>query len=450
VARDLPRIVLPLHAEQAEVNRSEIVTGSVKVETVTRVREARIQEMLASETAEVERVEIRELIDDMPDIRTEGDTVIVPVVEEVLVVERRLFLKEEVRIRRVRRTDLHKTTVPLREQEAIITRTGPPDVHARKPSTELQEADMASETIVAVFDTDAQARQAIAALEASGVSPEAIQHYAKDASNTIGDDREAAVEQRPQGGFWAWLTGEEQSQHAAHATLYDRSIESGGTVVTVITDDREAERIVSLLESHSPVDLEERGAQHGLTGTGTGTQTTTGASTATTGMTTTDTTTGTTAETPTGFGTATTGPTGTGTSGRESTEEVIPLSEETLEVGKRQVDRGTTRLRRYVVERPVEEQIRLRNETVSVFRRPASGAGAVGAEAFTDKTVEVRETAEEAVVAKNARVVEEVVVQKGIEERTETVRDTVRREEVEIDSPQGRNLTSEDPLANKR
>ena len=96
------------------------------------------------------------------------------------------------------------------------------------------------------------------------------------------------------------------------------------------------------------------------------------------------------------------------------------------------MDRGTTRLRRYVVERPVEEQIRLRNETVSVHRRAVTAGDRVSPDAFTDKTIEVRETAEEAVVGKTARVVEEVVVQKGVDERVETVRDTVRREQVEI------------------
>jgi stress response protein YsnF len=136
-----PRIVIPLHAEEAEVSRREIVTGTVKVETVTRLRDERIQEMLATESAEIERVEIRELVDAMPDIRTEGDTIIVPVVEEVLVVERRLFLKEEVRIRRVRRTDLHEATVTLREQDAVITRAGPPDPVARNPLQEPGDQD---------------------------------------------------------------------------------------------------------------------------------------------------------------------------------------------------------------------------------------------------------------------------------------------------------------------
>jgi len=112
---------------------------------------------------------------------------------------------------------------------------------------------------------------------------------------------------------------------------------------------------------------------------------------------------------------------------------VIPIAEETLDIGKRTVNRGTARIRRYVVESPVQEQVRLRNETVSIERRPVSGSAAVAPDAFTEKTVEVTETAEEAVAAKKARVKEEVVVKKDATERVETVRDTVRREEGEVD-----------------
>ena len=87
----------------------------------------------------------------------------------------------------------------------------------------------------------------------------------------------------------------------------------------------------------------------------------------------------------------------------------------------------------------MEEQISLRNETVSITRRLGMGASAaVPADAFTEKTIEMTETSEEAVVAKTARVHEEVVVAKRVDDRVETVRDTVRREEVEIDGPAGK------------
>jgi uncharacterized protein (TIGR02271 family) len=112
-------------------------------------------------------------------------------------------------------------------------------------------------------------------------------------------------------------------------------------------------------------------------------------------------------------------------------EEVIPLSEEELQVGKRTVDRGTTRIRRYVVEKPVEQNVSLQSEKVTVERRQPIQA-TPGTGAFEERVVEVRETAEEPVVSKSAHVAEEVVVGREATERTETVRDTVRREEVEI------------------
>ena len=138
-------------------------------------------------------------------------------------------------------------------------------------------------------------------------------------------------------------------------------------------------------------------------------------------------------------GTLATGTVATGTpaAGVADHEETLSLAEEELEVGKRSVDRGTTRVRRYVIERPVEEQIRLRDEAISVFRRPATGR-TVGPDAFTEKTIEMTETDEEAVVSKRARVVEEVVIHKDVGERVETVHDTVRREEVDITGPGGR------------
>jgi uncharacterized protein (TIGR02271 family) len=111
---------------------------------------------------------------------------------------------------------------------------------------------------------------------------------------------------------------------------------------------------------------------------------------------------------------------------------VIPLAEEQLEIGKRTVDRGTTRVRRYVVEKPVEQNVTLHGERVTIeWRRPVEGAAAAGGD-FEERTVEVRETEEMPVVGKTAHVVEEVPIKKEATQRTETVKDTVRREEVEV------------------
>ena len=115
-------------------------------------------------------------------------------------------------------------------------------------------------------------------------------------------------------------------------------------------------------------------------------------------------------------------------------EEVIPIVEENLVVGKRDVSRGGVRVRSYVSETPVHEQIRLRNERVNVERRAVDlPLSAAEGDAFRERTVDMTATGEEAVVGKNARVVEEVVVSKTAEEHVETIDDTVRRTDVEID-----------------
>ena len=120
--------------------------------------------------------------------------------------------------------------------------------------------------------------------------------------------------------------------------------------------------------------------------------------------------------------------------GVSSLEEVIPLGEEVLEVGKRTENRGTARIHRYVVETPVEERVTLQSERVVVERRrPVSDK--VTGEILTEVTVEVVETAEVPVIEKRTRLREEIVVRTERTQHVETVRETVRRDEVEIQQP---------------
>jgi uncharacterized protein (TIGR02271 family) len=114
-------------------------------------------------------------------------------------------------------------------------------------------------------------------------------------------------------------------------------------------------------------------------------------------------------------------------------EEVIPVTEEQLKVGKRDVAHGRVRVRSYVVETPVQEQVNLRQEHVSIERRPVDRAAGAGDNLFRERTIEAEERAEEAVVAKEARVKEELVLKKDVNQRTETVSDKVRRTEVEVE-----------------
>jgi len=121
-----------------------------------------------------------------------------------------------------------------------------------------------------------------------------------------------------------------------------------------------------------------------------------------------------------------------------SDEARLAVAEEQINIGKREVSRGGVRVRSVVSERPVEEQVTLRDESIQVDRhavdRPVTDADT---NVFKDETIEFTETDEEAVVSKDTRVVEEVVIGKTAEQRTETVRDTVRRSDVEVEEGKG-------------
>lgn len=113
--------------------------------------------------------------------------------------------------------------------------------------------------------------------------------------------------------------------------------------------------------------------------------------------------------------------------------QVMPVVEEQVQVGKRQILTGGLRLHTHVTEKPVEAQVRLREERVTVDRRPVDRPATAADQAFQEREIEVTETSEQPVVSKQARVVEEVVVGKTAQQRTQTVRDTVRRTDVDVE-----------------
>jgi uncharacterized protein (TIGR02271 family) len=261
---------------------------------------------------------------------------------------------------------------------------------------------MTDETIVAVYDSPEHAALAVRDLEAAGVPSRAISQHADGGVTTTGTTTTGAPVREQ--GFWASLFGGEPA-YEHDTAVYDRSLKGGATVVTVKAAEPHLTQVMDILERHNPIDMDERAASYGLASSATTTATTPMASPGT--------------------------PSGRATT-LQGGDEVIPLAEEQLTVGKRLVNRGTTRIRRFVVETPVEEAVTLHSEHVSVERRPVAAGTPVTDADFTDRTIEVTETAEEAVVGKTVRVKEEVVVNKTASDRTETVRDTVRREDVEI------------------
>jgi len=264
-----------------------------------------------------------------------------------------------------------------------------------------------SNQVVAMFETYDGARAARDALVSAGIDRSRIELLGRQATE---DDTSFRYERNDE-GFWAAVKSMFVPDDERH--LYAEGIHRGHIMLVVRGPADEQDRIISLLESQHPLDVETHAAQwrqsgwSGMYAAGAGSQTQQASS-----------------------GLATSGTAGRGR------EEVIPVYEEQLRVGKREVGRGSVRVRSYVVETPVQEQVRLHEERVEVERRPvdrpATTADA-GADAFRERTIEVTATAEEAVVSKEARVKEEIVVRKEAEERTETVSGTVRRTEVEVD-----------------
>lgn len=265
------------------------------------------------------------------------------------------------------------------------------------------ETDMPDEMIVAVFDTAAHADAAVQDLLSAHVPQGAISTHANSVSGGT-----ATSTEKP--GLWASLFGGEPDHDTA---VYSHSVQGGSTVVTVKTPDRDVASVMSILARHNPIDIDERASSYGLTQ-----KPSVPLSTGRTGM-------------------AATAP--------AADDGVIQLSEEELVVGKRVVNRGTTRIRRFVTEVPVEQQVSLHEESVNIERHPVTGDQSVPGTAFTDQTIEVAQTGEEAVVGKTARVYEEVNLRKQAVDRVETVKDTVRREDVEIEQIPGETVLNKTP-----
>ena len=117
--------LVPLAEERLLVSKREVVTGKVRIRTTVETRDEAVDMLLAREAVEVERREVGRFVDEAPPVREEGDLIIVPVLEEVLVIEKRLRLTEELVIRRSRTEERHQESVALRRDRAVVEREPP-------------------------------------------------------------------------------------------------------------------------------------------------------------------------------------------------------------------------------------------------------------------------------------------------------------------------------------
>ncbi|MEE1657287.1 YsnF/AvaK domain-containing protein [Microvirga sp. CF3062] len=114
--------VIPLTEEELRLDKRMVTTGKVRVQTSVDVETELVKATLDGETVEVTRVPVDRIIDHAPEIRTENDVTIIPILEEVLVVEKRLVLKEELHVHKRRTREDVETPVELRKQRAVIER----------------------------------------------------------------------------------------------------------------------------------------------------------------------------------------------------------------------------------------------------------------------------------------------------------------------------------------
>lgn len=267
---------------------------------------------------------------------------------------------------------------------------------------------MAHEKIVTMFSSLAQAEGAKRSLIKAGFADHDIDVISGERLKSEGHEA-----RHP--GFWQRLFGstldEEQSG------VYEDAIKSGSVVLTLRADEEQLPRAYSILDAH---DTGELPAGNGLAQDD--------GYTVSSAETVTDVT-----DTDTTANRGLTEPVRTSLTGDESEEEVLRLAEERLEVGKRLVSEGTTRVRRYTVTDQVSENISLHEQHADIFRRSTGDLAATGDVDWEEKTIEVAETHEQPVINKTAHIKEEVVVRTDQSERVENVTDSVRRQEVDIE-----------------
>jgi uncharacterized protein (TIGR02271 family) len=127
---------LTLLAEELAVTKEAVETGRVRISKHTHTKTVAIDEDLLRNSAEIETIPIGRQISEMPSVRHEGETMIIPIVEEVIHVERRLYLKEEIKITQRKTTEKFHDDVTLRYQEAVVTRVPSVSAVADPASTE--------------------------------------------------------------------------------------------------------------------------------------------------------------------------------------------------------------------------------------------------------------------------------------------------------------------------
>ena len=265
---------------------------------------------------------------------------------------------------------------------------------------------MTQQMISAIFDSRPEALRAVDELVKAGI-PRASVRLLPENEAPVTTATGSYDQKRDDKGFWASL-GDFFLPDDDRYT-YAEAMNRGSIMVSVTVDPAHSDQAEDILEKHGTVNIDERESswlKEGWSGYPTGSA---------------------------GAGAIKTSSPQRPGSSTPNEGGVIPVVEEQLKVGKRQVSGGRVKIRSYVVETPIQEQVRLRTERVRVDRRPVDRPVTPGEDAFRERTVEAQANSEEAVVSKTARVTGEVVVKKDAKQRTESVSDTVRSTKVDVE-----------------
>jgi uncharacterized protein (TIGR02271 family) len=265
------------------------------------------------------------------------------------------------------------------------------------------ESSTGYSSLTAFFDSRSDAESAVRRLRDAGIPNDSIRmvpgYEADDSSSLAGDDR---------GGFWAKL--EDFFFPDSDREVYSEGLRRGGILVSVTNISKDHyETAHDILDDEGSIDLDERADLWRSEGWGTA---------------------GSTGRVDISHEAASASREDAFAAGRD---ETIPVVAENLRVGKRDVNAGSVRVRTHVVEQPVREDVTLREENVAIERRTVDRPVSDIDRAFQDRTISAEEHHEEAVVAKDARVVEEIGIRKTATDRTETIADSVRKTEVEVE-----------------
>jgi stress response protein YsnF len=268
-----------------------------------------------------------------------------------------------------------------------------------------KEKPMTYEKIVTLYDTADHAEAARRNLEAAGFASSEISLIN---NKTLGLGRDQLREP----GLWHRLFGRDIQPY--EATVYGRSIESGGAVLSIRVQDSDVGKATAILNAHQAIDLRQRAIQEGLIGT------TAAAPAAAIPV----------AKAPVATATMATA---TMAAGAVAGEEVLRLAEEKISIGKRVIQEGKTRIRRFVIETPVEAQVTLHEEHTRVMRRASADPNFVKDIDWTDKTFLVTESFEEPVITRSVQIAEEVVIQREASDHVKVLKDKVRKQQIEVD-----------------